>query len=545
MRTLFLSIVFVFASVASAATYYISATGSDAANGTSTGTPWLTFSNANRLTLSAGDSVLMKAGDSFDGPLVITNKGSAASLITVGSYGAGAMPVLSGDHPSIVWGAANGFAGYYTNPPLQSQVNIQIVYDGNGFKYGEMANRGATAYATWLATFTNGSWGQDNQTRIYFIKTVGGVAPVAPFHMFDFNTVRSTGGYVMVRDLELKNSGDAISMSGVGNVVSNNLVHNCFGSCVKVESAWLNEVVSNRLQFSGYTMIYLIQPGGSNWVHFNTLATNTTTICGNVFLNASELNGFGLLGGTNNLVERNSLRYMDDSFFDFFYEADSTIQFNDCFHGSVGSPGGTGLKFHHNLFNGDHYGGGVIGSHYWSSLNQIPSDTGPVQIFNNVFYKFSGDGLYVVGTNSTNVVIKNNIFMTDDTYAGGSMGVYENGVSSDYNLFYSTGIAPRWKWNGVFSTTLGAFVIASGLEAHSVYTNALFVSGAPVLVQDFRQQPTSAGVNSGVLISGIGLDWNGVFIPQGAGVDMGAFENLGASSTAYGPVSFRGGVSLR
>jgi hypothetical protein len=57
-----------------AATYYVSPTGNDSNNGTSTSTPWKTISKVNSVTLSAGDRVLFQGGQTFSGTTVLTLK---------------------------------------------------------------------------------------------------------------------------------------------------------------------------------------------------------------------------------------------------------------------------------------------------------------------------------------------------------------------------------------------------------------------------------------------------------------------------------------
>lgn len=68
-------------------TYYISATGSDANNGTSTGTPWQTLGRAALAPYGAGSNILLHCGDSFAGTLAVTMTGTAASPDSIGTYG--------------------------------------------------------------------------------------------------------------------------------------------------------------------------------------------------------------------------------------------------------------------------------------------------------------------------------------------------------------------------------------------------------------------------------------------------------------------------
>lgn len=77
---------------ANAATYYVSSSGSDSNNGTSTATPWADLS-VSVGKLNAGDTLLLKRGDTF-------NETSSVNVVdasvTVGAYGTGARPIIDG-----------------------------------------------------------------------------------------------------------------------------------------------------------------------------------------------------------------------------------------------------------------------------------------------------------------------------------------------------------------------------------------------------------------------------------------------------------------
>lgn len=83
--------------VAHAETYYVDAyTGNDGNPGTSSATPFRTISKVNSTVLHPGDSILLKRGQVWREQLTIVYSGQAGSPITIGAYGNGAAPVLSG-----------------------------------------------------------------------------------------------------------------------------------------------------------------------------------------------------------------------------------------------------------------------------------------------------------------------------------------------------------------------------------------------------------------------------------------------------------------
>lgn len=81
---------------AQGAHYFVSATGNDGNNGTSTSTPWKTITKVNNTNFAAGDIISFQDGQSFNGNLVLTESGTAAAPITINSYGTGKAEILAG-----------------------------------------------------------------------------------------------------------------------------------------------------------------------------------------------------------------------------------------------------------------------------------------------------------------------------------------------------------------------------------------------------------------------------------------------------------------
>ena len=120
----------------SATTYYVSTSGNNSANGTTTATPWQTLTKVNSVNFNAGDIILFKRGDTWTGDsLVITRSGSSGSHITFGAYGTGMPPVLSGfttisawtDQGNNIWQSTNAVSGLNTcNMVTFNGVNVPM-----------------------------------------------------------------------------------------------------------------------------------------------------------------------------------------------------------------------------------------------------------------------------------------------------------------------------------------------------------------------------------------------------------------------------------
>jgi parallel beta-helix repeat protein len=84
-------------------TYYVSSAGNDANDGKSTTAPWKTISKVNSVTFVSGDAISFRGGDIFFGQINV-NK----SNISLGSYGSGQKPVITGAIQLSGWTVYNG-----------------------------------------------------------------------------------------------------------------------------------------------------------------------------------------------------------------------------------------------------------------------------------------------------------------------------------------------------------------------------------------------------------------------------------------------------
>jgi hypothetical protein len=97
------------------------------------------------VSLQPGDSVLFNRGDTWRVTLSVTASGTFGNPITFGSYGAGALPIISGADLLTSW-ALNRGSVYYateaTSPRAVWQNNMQLT--------GPVANVGAISAGTWF-----------------------------------------------------------------------------------------------------------------------------------------------------------------------------------------------------------------------------------------------------------------------------------------------------------------------------------------------------------------------------------------------------------
>lgn len=89
---------------ASATDYYFSQSGSDSNNGLSEFSPKKTIAAFNSITKAAGDNYYFKKGDTWTGEaMTVLQSGTSGSPITIGAYGTGVNPIISGFTTVTAW----------------------------------------------------------------------------------------------------------------------------------------------------------------------------------------------------------------------------------------------------------------------------------------------------------------------------------------------------------------------------------------------------------------------------------------------------------
>jgi parallel beta-helix repeat protein len=94
-------------------------------------TPWRTLDKLNALfpSLKQGDAVYLKRGDVFYGAITAAASGTPGQPITIGAYGSGARPVISGLTPLTAWTSMGGNVWACANSSLGATVNTVLIND--------------------------------------------------------------------------------------------------------------------------------------------------------------------------------------------------------------------------------------------------------------------------------------------------------------------------------------------------------------------------------------------------------------------------------
>jgi len=141
---------------ANSTTYYFSTNGNDNNNGTSASTPWQTLSKFNSVfsSLSPGDSVRFNRGDVFYGSITISRSGSSGSPITIGAYGAGANPVITGFTTVNAWTNLGNNIWESTGAVSALSATNMVVINGLNTPMGRYPNTGWLTYQSFVTNIS-------------------------------------------------------------------------------------------------------------------------------------------------------------------------------------------------------------------------------------------------------------------------------------------------------------------------------------------------------------------------------------------------------
>lgn len=517
---------------ANATSYYFSSAGNDANSGTNSGAPWKSLTKIYQLAfatppLSPGDSILLKAGDTFDTVALLYNGGSSGNPITITRYDTGADPIIVGDNPNAVWAAVGGHAGVYSTAAA-APATVEIVAESASHAiYTQAAAQGGSTLSDWLNTFAVGTWGFsfDTPTLVY-VKTLDGNPP-PQMRVIQYAAINSSLSYFNISHLNIQRVKHGIVLNdSAGTTITACSFSDTTGSSVFCAGCSGLNVSSNAVARAGYTQLYF-QGGGNNHIWRNNLSVCTNTILG-LAINGSEKCGIGLQQGTNNLAEYNVMDHMADSFVDWFYEVNSECRNNYGYVAGIASaPHGTGLKVHHNIWHVSGGSGLSVAHAYLNGTSPLP-DSGAVKVFANVIYDATNYGLFTSGSD-TNVLIEDNVFVARSNAA--ALTETSVAIPSDYNVFWCLSGTGGWNYNSTPYATIAALRAASGMETHSLYANPLFASLTPTTPANFTPLAGSPCLHAGVWLGIAGLvDFIGTPVPS-TSPDIGAYQSVSAPRT--------------
>jgi hypothetical protein len=123
---------------------------SNAGSGTSPSAPWCSFAPVNDRALGAGAQLLLARGATFPGPLRLTGTGTSSNWITLGAYGSGALPKITGS------GLATDRTVIVQNPDYWNIQDLELTNAGMGLliPYTTQGHQGLNIRRLWAHDLT-------------------------------------------------------------------------------------------------------------------------------------------------------------------------------------------------------------------------------------------------------------------------------------------------------------------------------------------------------------------------------------------------------
>ena len=513
-------------------TYHVATNGSDSRDGSSLAQAFASLGKAVSAA-NAGATILMHAGRYYEA-VSFPRSGTAQAPIYIQSA-PGETAILDGSdtafHPS--WSASSGNTGIYRTA---CTVVPQLAFRNGRHVFASPTLNDLTAN-TWdmpEGFFADGSY--------LYVRFPDGRAPTAAdtFRIPRYTTAITVSGkdYIQIKGLEICYYGrDEYSRGIYFDGASYNLVDSCFFHHSGIGVAFKRACCFNTVEHCSFT-----EGPIDTWTWSAVKEGTGHYEAGGVVVYGSSSANIGNVIRFNHFYHMfdGSHLYSEDedgptSNMDFH---DNLIEFinDDC----VETDGaGTNCRFYNNTFR-----------NFLTGVSVAPAQGGPTYIMRNLFTGWETHDGYVgypvkfnVGSDLTidwvyiyhntchtaaagqpGFLFKqysywNNIISRNNIYAGTNYALEStsnrNPVDFDYDNLYTTTSGKLVRWAGNSYTTISAFYNATGQEQHGLNYHPEFIDPS----NDFRLDPGSPLIDSGVVIPGVNDDY------IGSKPDIGKYEH--------------------
>lgn len=486
--------------------FYVDTNGNDANSGLSPATAWKTIAKVNGRTFIAGDSIMLKKGETWREQLTITSSGVFGNPITICAYGSGAKPILNGADIITTW--VN--VGTNTWSSSYSLVRGMVVIDDT--IYSQVGSVAALTPKTYCITGGQVSiWSATNPN-----------SRKSEVSKRDFGVYGLLKHHYVIKGLDCRYAaGGGVGMDGNsghfdGSVVvdSCNFYANRLWGCMTRDGHENDLFKNSNATYNGN--------GFYTWISDNCTMSHDSS-AHSIYYADTDGGAMQSYRGSNWLCEY-CYSYDDNDAIHIDaggLPCNATIRYNKAFNTKFGSPNTPDMGV------GNLAAGGVVQFYYNLLVNGSSNAfecyskvLGQVQFYNNTIFLQPGTGtdgtIYLIY--GDNFIFKNNII----TREGASRVLFTvfNPLmtTNDYNSY--------WNFPPVYSAlfyyqayygTLPAWQSGTGQDIHSQVSDPLFVNRN----SDWKLQAGSPCINKGVNV-GLTKDIDGKLI---SGLpDMGCYE---------------------
>jgi len=499
MRYFFLVFFSTLSTLAAGADYYISSSGNDSNNGLTESAPWKSIAKVNLVfsNFQPGDRILFKRGDTFYGSLIIKKSGISGAPITIGAYGSGEQPVITGFTTLTSW--INEGNGIYSSKVTSSAQTNMVTVNGAQVGMGRYPDSG-----------TNLTYSTATTTSI----TDPGIGDATDWAGAE--VVINKNDWTLDRCKISDHTGDIFTFSNFGSdqipysdryfFIQNDL------RCVTLLNEWYHDIVSSKFFIFGdptsktikmATLNLLIDNTGFDYITVDGLnfqgSISHAVSCGygsnnwiiqNCTFGFSGHSGIYFGGGTYGNINNNKISNCNSSGIYTLLD-NSSITNNSIVN--IGMIPGQSLLYHP---VGIYLGGSDVFVQYndiqycsWSGI--VPAMGATFTIKNN-FINYSclslddGGGIYLTGaapdlrTVEGNIVLNCGIGGTDNER---TRGIYLDGEASNVMV----------KDNSVAGSSVDGFANHGGIN-NSFIGNTSYNNAAGILFQEYTNLKKMTGL---------------------------------------------------
>jgi hypothetical protein len=522
--SLFFNLVSPIRAQSSGLTYYVDATGgSDSNTGLAPATPWKTINKVNRSIFQPGDSILLKRGEIWREQLTVSSSGSSGHVITYAAFGTGANPRLTGCDIFSPW--TYEAPSYFVSKPAPPYFVLQ-----DGALLTKVASKSSLAPGTF--------W-YDTANKKLYIRALSDANPAD--HLIEASVRPSTS-----TGLADFNGKSYVTINSIDIIYSERMGINNYAGTSNQTNQWVKNSTSSYTAKGGIVFASDNKP-------FSYSLIDSCTVHHVNLDGTAAYEGITIMYGTNFEIKNCTVHDHIHEGIDVHSGNPSGVSSIGTIHGNlvyrytgidprpgIYVDGGESIDIYGNVVYGQKsaslpYAQGIfLNTELPGNANsnirvfynilydnnegialhsQNGSDLTSISIFNNVFAKNTGHGLYWDSTVLNHLKgtqqLKNNIFWgnTGTQIADLTTGAYAIAQTIiDYNLF-------------------AALASSDTFGLHPVKTSdAKFTDYAQ---NDYTLQSTSPARNAGVNV-GLTTDFAGNPVPAwlGKNPDIGAFETI-------------------
>ncbi len=462
-------------------TYYVSSSsGNDGNNGTSTTTPWQTLTKISRSSFNAGDHILLKRGDVFEGEISQTFTGTSSNRIVIDAYGTGGKPIIYGDMSFHTWTAVPGRVGYYKTWCGRTVETYGYEYYSGAWQQmthqeGEIQFylSNADSLRKFLDSFVASSYGPGaGGSDTIWVRTNDSNAP-GQLHIFREGSF-ADGSYVTVQNLEFRNYRTALkALTGDHLIWRHIKTLNCMNEAMFLSTGTHDCLIDScYCDSTSRTCIYNYF-GSRNWFKYDTVNHEMDGVLG--ISQGGEQCGLGFesdnaCGADHCLVEN-----VIDSGVDTYLNLGDTVRYCTFIgmQGGIYLHGEQWVAHNNNIITGGDIGPAISVTLCKAGTVEQLGGTGQDHIYNNTINCFAtGQGVESVFGTSATILFEHNDVTGQQSNSNLDKFDATTGLTSINNSFHSPGRFNATPYpNEVFYTSLSAFQAATGLESGSVWNS--------------------------------------------------------------------------